>query len=322
MTSFSDYEFDILGRLETKQVQCFLSVLSESKMRHKQFIETSYSEQARNFHETLQFLKNIEWVREQEGELLLTSQGESARHQTHNDVEIRKKLTEAMIGKTCPYQEGLVDYVAQFTMAGGELVHRPPISDRLQESSLRNFLMDIGLVTYRRADDLYLLEESGVELYIWATNGRRSSSWKRFEADAQQKKELGSNAEFAALEYERRRVGTEWACRVEHVSAKNPFACYDIKSVTLCEGKAISRYIEVKAEPNDLHQFYWGVSEVEAARLLRAKYFLYLLPVATGGGFDLARMLIVQDPFISVYQNSQEWLIEENVIVCRQRPQP
>jgi len=319
MTASLDDQFDVLGKVETKHVQCFLSILSQSTMRRRQFIEGSYGEQARYFQETLQFLKNINWVLDQQDELFLTSAGESASRQSQSDAEIRKRLTEAMINEASPYQELLVEYLAQFKMADLDLVHRPPISDRLQESRLRNFLMDIGLVTYRAADDLYLLEEAGVELYVWAINHRRSSSHKRFETHAQQKEELGSRAELVVFEYEKRRVGAEWASRVEHISVDSPFACYDIKSVTFQESKVVPRYIEVKAEPTDSHQFYWTASEVEAARLLRTKYFLYLLPVAQGGGFDLKRMLIVQDPFVSVYQNSQAWLIEENIIVCRQR---
>ncbi len=322
MSGSLDERFDVLGKLEARHVQCFLSILSQSNMRRRQFIESSYGEQAPYFQETLQFLKNIKWVREQEDELFLTSDGESAGRQAQNDAEIRKKLTEAMIREASPYQELVADYLAQFKMADSDLVHRPPISDRLQESQLRNLLMDLGLVTYRAADDLYLLEEAGVELYVWATNLRRPTSRKRLERNAQQNEELGFRAELAAFEYEKGRIGAEWAYRVEHVSADSPFACYDIKSVTLREGKAVPRYIEVKAEPSDSHQFYWTASELEAARLLRTKYFLYLLPVATGGGFDLTRMLIVQDPFVSIYQNSQTWLIEENVILCRQRRQP
>lgn len=319
MTASLDEQFDVLGKLETKHVQCFLSILSHSNMRRRQFVEASYGEQARYFQETLRFLKHINWVREQQDELFLTSDGESASRQAQSDADIRKKLTEAMVKEASPYQQLLVDYLAHFKMADSDLVHDPPISDRLQESQLRNFLMDIGLVTYRAADDLYLLEEAGVELYIWATNHSRPTSRKRFDTHAQQKEELGSRAELAVLEYEKRRVGAEWACRVEHVSSDSPFACYDIKSVTLHESKVVARYIEVKAEPTDSHEFYWTASEIEAAQLLRTKYFLYLLPVAQGGGFDLKRLLVVQDPFVSVYQNSQAWLIEENVIVCRQR---
>lgn len=207
-------------------------------------------------------------------------------------------------------------------MSDSGLVHRPPISDRLQESRLRNLLMDIGLVTYLATEDLYRLEEPGVELYVWAKNLKSRSTRERFDKDSQKKIDLGFGAEVAAFEYEKGRVGEEWANNVEHVSAKNPFACYDIKSVTAQEDQIVSRYIEVKAEAADSHQFFWTASEVEAARLLRKKYFLYLLPVNQGGGCDLRRMLIIQDPFISVYKNPEEWFIQENVIVCRQKQKP
>ena len=109
MTTSLDEQFDVPGKLETKYVQCFLSILSHANMQRKQFIEASYGEQARYFQETLQFLKNIKWVREQHDELFLTSEGESAGCQAQSDAEIRKKLTEAMIKEGSPYQELLVD---------------------------------------------------------------------------------------------------------------------------------------------------------------------------------------------------------------------
>lgn len=318
MSASSDERLDILGRLETKQVQSFLRVLSHSTMRRSQFIEAIYSEQARNFRETLEFLKGINWVREHQDELLLTNDGDSAGRGAQNDAEIRKRLLEAIISEASPYKELLAGYLTQFKMTETDLVHRPPISDRLDDSGLRNLLIDMRVVTYRAADDVYALEEVGVELYVWAKNLQRPVSRKKFEADVKQKEELGSAAELAVLEYEKNRVGVQWVSKVEHVSARLPFACYDIKSLTLHDGKAAPRYIEVKAVAADSRQFYWTASEVEAARLLREKYFLYLLPV-TSGGFDLERISIIEDPFISVYQNSEGWLLEENVIVCRKR---
>lgn len=319
MSASSDERLDILGKLETKQVQSLLKVLSHSTMRRSQFIEAIYSEQARNFRETLQFLKGINWVREHQDELLLTNDGDSAGRGAQNDAEIRKRLLDAIISEASPYKNLIADYLTQFKMTETGLVHRPPVSERLNESGLRNLLMDIRVVTYRADDDAYALGEVGVELYVWAKDLQRPVSRKKFEAEVKQKEELGSAAELAVLEYEKNRVGVKWASNVEHVSARMPFACYDIKSMTLHDGKAVPRYIEVKAVAADSHQFYWTASEVEAARLLRAKYFLYLLPVVAGGGFDLTRMTVLEDPYISVYQNPQAWLIEENVIVCRQK---
>lgn len=105
--------------------------------------------------------------------------------------------------------------------------------------------------------------------------------------------------------------------KVDHVSSVTPFASYDIKSVTVHGDTAEARYIEVKAVPSDSFQFYWTASEVEVSRLFRGRYFLYLLPVVEGRGFDPTRLMIVGDPWTSVRQNSDKWLIEENVIVCR-----
>lgn len=322
MSTSSDERLIVLARLDTKQVQCLLSTLSRSALHRKQFVEATYSEQATGFQETVQFLKDIGWIREQRDELVLTHDGDTASNVAQDDAEIRKRLAEAMVAEASPYQVLLADYLMQFKMANSNLVYRPPISVRLQESPLRNFLIDIRIMTYQVADDVYVLEEDGVELYVWARNLKRPTSRNKLQADAKQKEELGSAAELTVLDYEKNRVGTQWACKVDHVSAKSPFACYDIKSVTVQDDKAVPRYIEVKAVAGDSHQFYWTASEVEAARLLRTKYFLYLLPVVAGGGFNLTQMLIVQDPCISVYQNSQTWLIEENVIVCRRRRQP
>ncbi len=322
MTGSSNERSVILARLETKQVQCLLSVLSRSSMRRVQFVETTYGEQARNFRETLQFLKDIGWVREQGDELVLTHDGGTAGSLAQDDAEIRNRLVEAMVAEASPYQVLVADYLAQFKMTDSDLVCRSPISDRLQKSPLRNFLMDVRVMSYRAADDLHVLEEHGVELYVWARNLKRANSRNQLQTRAKQNEELGFAAELTILDYEKNRVGAMWAFKVEHVSAKSPFACYDIKSVTVQAGRAVPRYIEVKAVSGDSRQFYWTASEVEAARLLRTKYFLYLIPVVPGGGFDSAQMLLIEDPYISVYQNSQTWLIEENVIICRQRQQP
>lgn len=321
MNASSGKRLELLAKLETKQIQCLLSILSQSTMHGKHFVETAYSERARNFVETLQFLKDMNWVKERHGELALSDAGSAAYAAAQDDEEIRKRLTEALIAEVSPYRGDLADYLLRFSLSGSNLAYRPSLSERLQQSPLRNFLMDVRAVTYRAADDTYLLEEDAVDLYVWAINFRRSTSKEMLQFDVKRKEQLGLAAEIAILEYERGRVGARWAHKVEHISAGSPFACYDVKSVTVRSGDAVPRYIEVKAVPHDSYQFYWTRSEVEAAQLLKAKYFLYLLPVFTRGGFDLERILIIDDPYISVYQNSEAWQIEENVIICRRTEQ-
>ncbi|TSA44023.1 DUF3883 domain-containing protein [bacterium] len=321
MSASSDRRLELFAKLETKQVQCLLNALFQSTMHGKQFVETAYCERARNFAETLQFLKDINWVNERRGELILSDAGYAANSAAQDDEEIRKRLTESLIAEVNPYRADLADYLLRFRLSGVNLAYRPSLSERLLQSPLRNFLMDIRAVTYRASDDTYLIEEGAVDLYVWAINFRRSTSKQMLQFDAKRKEQLGFAAEIAILEYERDRVGTRWANKVEHVSAGSPFACYDVKSVTVRSCDAVPRYIEVKAVPSDSYQFYWTRSEVEVAQLLKEKYFLYLLPVSTSGSFDLKRILIVDDPYVSVYRSSEAWQIEENVIVCRRTEQ-
>ncbi len=319
MSASSDKRLELFAKLETKQIQCLLNILSQTTMHGKEYVETAYSERARNFVETLQFLKHMNWVKERHGELALSNAEFTAY--AADDGEIRKRLTEALIADVSPYRANLADYLLRFSLRGSNLAYRPSLSERLQQSPLRNFLMDIRVVTYRAADDTYLLEEGAADLYVWAINFGRSTSKEILQSDAKRKEQLGFAAEIAILGYERNRVGALWAHKVEHVSTDSPFACYDIKSVTVQNGDAVPRYIEVKAVPSDSFEFYWTRSELEVAQLLKSRYFLYLLPVTAGGSFDLRRILIVNDPYSSVYQNSEAWKIEENVIVCRRAKQ-
>lgn len=318
MTASSNDVADALADLSIRQVQCLLQTLSQLKMRQRIFIESQYSLQAINFDSTVTFLENVAWVQEQDQQLSLTTKGERASHSISDLNIARTMLLEAIVAAASPYRRVLARYFQQFKPSNGDLCHRPALADRLRESGTRNFLMDLGVVTYRAADDAYLLEQDGLELYIWATV-QNSTSPQRFRTESQSRAELGFRAELAVVEYEKSRLGSAWASKVEHMSATKPFACYDIKSVSVQDGKTSDRFIEVKAEPADLHRFYWSASELEAARLLRDRYFLYLLPTLNAGSFDFGRLLIIQDPITSVYDNPEKWDIEENAIICTQK---
>lgn len=310
---------NVLGDLETKDVQILLLTLLDAGMRGRDFIAGRHADHARRFEGTLDLLKSIGWVDEKQGMLTLTTSGELAARRAGNDSDVRSVLTQALVTKLSPYRTMLISYFSQFKEIDSELIHRPSISVRLQESRWRNFLMDLGLVSYRDSDDLYVLGEEGVDLYVWAKTNKTTISRKKFDTDRDQKVEFGFRAELAILEYERMRVGQQWHHKLDHVSAHNPFACYDIKSVTLTGEREIPRYIEVKAVTAGSYQFYWTASELELARLLRKKYFLYLLPTLSNNTFDLQGLDIVEDPYFSIYENSQEWSLQENVILCRKK---
>ena len=102
-----------------------------------------------------------------------------------------------------------------------------------------------------------------------------------------------------------------------HLAREHPLANYDIESVTLLRGKANQRFIEVKAVSPDSFRFFWSKEEVETARMLGAKYFLYLVPVDSTRRANVHAMRIVENAYTSVYENPSKWDIESDVLVCQ-----
>lgn len=130
---------------------------------------------------------------------------------------------------------------------------------------------------------------------------------------------MGFAAELAVVAHERQRLGVGLAHLVEHISADQPYACYDVKSATVVEGQVVDRYIEVKAVPQETLQFYWSKSEVDAAKVLRDRYYLYLLPYTVKRGFDVGALTMICDPHRTLTGDQNTWEIEEDVLVCRRK---
>lgn len=318
MSDYSDKRLDILARLEIKQIQRLILVLSQATLRGRRVIKNVYLEQASNFEETMQFLQDINWIEEHEEQLFLTDSGVAASKFVSDDAQIRIHLIYTLSKGNYPYQKEISKYLCCFCPSGKHLTHRPSVSERAKQRPIRDFLMDMRVVSYQAADDKYLIEGDAADFYVWAINFQ-SATRESFEARAKQNIDLGFNAEVAVLNYEKARVGTKWSNEVEHTSLRYPFACYDIKSITLESECLVPRYIEVKAVSGDAAQFYWSRQELEVAQLLGPKYFLYLLPVTAGGKFDIGKMIVINDPYNSVYRNTDVWKVENDAVICSKR---
>ncbi len=317
MSVSSDKCLRILERLNVKQIQTLLTTLHGATLHGRQFIKARFEEQGRHFSETLEFITDLGWVRTASDELILSD--ECRGFGTYSAGHVAEKIIHAMMTANA-YASVLAEYLVQFNVVGNEVARRPSHQARLQESAIRNFLIDMTIVLYDSEHDRFVLKHDYVHLYFWAKNVRGPKTRRAFEAMSRQREELGSSAEYAVFEYERVRVGEELAAHVEHVSATHPFACYDVKSVTTTDDSNVPRYIEVKAVSPESYEFFWSAPELEAAKILSSRYFLYLLPVVSGN-FDFSTLLILANPYETVYKNIENWLVEDNVILCR-RKQP
>jgi hypothetical protein len=303
-----------------EQLRALLITLKDCTLSSTQNIQARYNERARSFRETMRFLKDIGWLEEHNDQIRRTPAA-PAIDPPNSQAILGRAATEAIATQVTPYRTQLAKYLSQYARNGTALVHRPTPDRRSSESSLRNFLIASGIVVYRPQHDTYELSRDCAELFLWARNTLGPKSQAALVRVNNNRDRIGTAAELAALRYERHRVGPQWARRVEHVSAANPFACYDIKSVTLDRGGPTPRFIEVKAVRRDDLQFFWSASELEAAELLGASYYLYLLPPAAGARFDCSELEIIQNPYANIYRDSTRWLRQEKVIVCRLKPE-
>jgi hypothetical protein len=315
MTVFSDKK-GVLDKVNLKQVQALLSILREATLKRTGFVESRYKERAPNFSETVQFLSDIGWICQDQDQLNLTSM-EFAREFTIPG-DIADKLLETMTTTETVYGDLLARYLSRFTIVGNEAESRPATIRRFQESAIRNFLMDLGAVFYDGQHERFVLNQNYGHLYVWAKNVTGPKTKESLETTARRREQFGKSAEDAVFDYEKTRVGEQLANKVEHISRTLPFACYDIKSFTVDPSATVDRFIEVKAVSRHSYEFFWTQSELDAARLLRDKYYLYLLP-SDGDSFDFSGLLVLENAYETVYENKNAWTIDENVVLCRKK---
>jgi len=311
-----DYAATLEGVLP-RRVYALLSLVHASSLRDRSFIASRFMESATHFDETAKFLEAVGWIRSAEGQLLPAS--DAASRIVAADDQLRSRvLAEALFGAGGPYDRLFATYLTHFARRpDGRLAYQPTIDARLGDADVRDFLMDLGAVTHHADEDVYFLERPFEPWALWGRNITGPSAHQlRLAAD--ERLALGARAELAVLEWERQRVGTSWQDRVQHVAAENPGACFDIQSITITDGRPAPRYIEVKAVALGSFEFHWSQPEIEAAEILRDRYFLYLLPVL-GAGFDLARMEIIQDAFLQVLRNTSGWSTGAADTICRKR---
>jgi hypothetical protein len=306
----------LLNNIHLANIEHLLRVVSTLNIRRHDFVQNRYQEAGRQFGPTLGFLGALGWLTEDKEEIALTAAGTQVVNKLVDHSAFKASLVSAIIAS--PHRKIVARYLCQFKRVGPDIIYRPSLETRLHESSIRNLLMELGAVSYHSADDHYFLEDLGIDLLI-RSYAELSPSKRQFQAKSTRNEEIGHAAELTVLAYEKSRVGPMWESQVEHTAAMRPFASYDIKSISVLDQNAVARYIEVKAVPRCSYQFYWSASELEVARVLASRYFLYLLPFGADGNFDLSHLLIIPNPIQAVLENGANWEIEEDVILCRKK---
>lgn len=292
-----------------------VSVLRECDYTKTEHILKQFAQYASHFQETLAFMVCLRAVSEQKGHVRPSDMLRGS-----SEAEAHSWLPQRLFATRNRYRTQILRYLRKFHIADGEPMYRPPSASRHQQSHVRNFLMEMGIVRHDTERNCYRIAPQHLDLYVVAQDTVSKRPPAIVAAVRRDRETLGSAAEEAIVSYERKRVGSKFADRVEHVAYLNAAAGYDVRSVTVDEnGMAKPRYIEVKAVSCSSLQFYWTRNEVDTAKLLAQWYYLYLLPVKAGNRFAMNQLKVIRDPHAAVLDGSDAWAVEPDVLRCCRR---
>tara|TARA_Y200000002_G_scaffold381062_1_gene394057 strand:+ start:791 stop:1684 length:894 start_codon:yes stop_codon:yes gene_type:complete len=199
------------------------------------------------------------------------------------------------------YKELILDYFSLFDKDDNLYTIT---SDLSSFAFTANFLFSISVIR-RNKNNKFEIDDSFTK-YI---TPKSSYSLSQFEIDSLQKKKIGREAELQIVEYENNRLKyfKEKKLIAEMVSDHDITLGYDILSYSLINNIPRRRFIEVKAISSKKENFFWSIGEITAAEQYGDSYFLYLLPVLNDAEFDLSNIVIITNPYESIFNNSDDW---------------
>lgn len=138
-----------------------------------------------------------------------------------------------------------------------------------------------------------------------------------FEEYRKEREETGKLAEQLVIEYEKERLH-QLGCKVEalcmrHISKLKVDAGYDVDSFDGSNpGLNYNRFIEIKGSKNSKVIFFWSDNEIEVAKKLGDKYWIYFQ-----GGINTKTKKAINKPLI--FQNPIKTILENPAF--KKRPQ-
>lgn len=298
-----------------------LEVLEHNTLRTESRIREVFSQHYQGFDSMLTFLIRISVVQKRRGILCLRVVPPCAETPARQEW-----LLSYLLRTRNRYRSEVLRYLNKYQVLGGELIYNSPVHRRSRESHVRNFLMEMGIVWHDAEADRCVLSRDYMSLCVSARYRGHQVLPDLFAKSVAARDELGLAAEMAIIEFEKKRLGPKLATEVDHVALRNVAAGYDVRSITVTNGRSMMpRYIEVKAVCPASMRFHWTRNEMNVAQTLQESYYLYLLPVKAAGSFDLARLMMIPNPHVGVLGSETAWVIERDVICCslqRERSTP
>jgi hypothetical protein len=281
------------------------------------FIEVRYLESASNFHETITFLNIIGIIEIKNNKLYVK---DSFLHQFIDkklpDKQFDKIILKALLNKPTIYQNDVNNYLQKFVLVNGIFEYKPNTKERLEESDIRNLLLELDLLIFDSEKKKYLINYNHSFDFLKYLEQTQLAP-KTLDYIKKQQLIIGELAEREVVNFEKSRLKDKphLASEIEHIALLDASAGYDIKSfeISSSANNPIKRYIEVKAVSSVDYKFYWSRKEIEIAEKLKNQYFLYLLPVINTTSFDFNKIMIIENPYRYFFCNPNNWNKQEEL---------
>ena len=294
--------------LRLSQVLVLLAVFDSSGLRTQDALRRLFLERSSSFEDTLAFLVGIE--------VAATDGVECALRAIAPNANRTAWVATRLFASRSAYRSEAYQYLAKYRVENGRVTYRSHAQRHSQESGVRNFLMDLGVITYDPTASQYSITPAYTSLFDAALRPEAGIAPAALVTSLDDRAELGLAAERTIVAFEKRRLGRNQRDVVDHVALRNAAAGYDIVSGTARDdGTVVPRYIEVKAVSGRSMQFHWTRNEIEVARTLGEYYYLYLLPVSRRA-FDVVNLRMISDPCRAVLASPDLWTVESDVLRC------
>ncbi len=296
--------------LKYRQIKALLDVVNSTKIKNFEVITKRYKSVSENFNCVKQFLLEIKVLNEQYGIVTIKKEFQVTLNRQLNDNTLKGLLLDELLTTKSVLSQDINNYLDKFEVVKDSFEYKPNTVTRVKESGVRNLFIELDLIEYNRSSGTYRIKERHSDSFQAYMN-RKKLSPKELSVILKRKDELGMAAELEVLRYEKERLAKypELIAKIEHIAKKDVLAGYDILSWSLehNRGSAVPIYIEVKAISKNDNIFYWTRNEIEKAKKLADRYYLYLLPVIGNKRFDVRDLEIILDPVNEVFNNSSLW---------------
>src|SRR5690625_2124533 len=140
MSDSSDSNINTFDGMRFSQVRTLLNLIKDWRSSDRRHVKRLYLEQAEGFDKTVAFAINTHLLKEEHGGFTIRQDWPES-----NLAQQKNIVTHNLFNTASHYRSTAFHFINRFRVVGGDLKYFSSIQDRSAESSVRNFLIELGL---------------------------------------------------------------------------------------------------------------------------------------------------------------------------------